>query len=751
MLYKSKLAKNKAETKQDTVTLTPDQISIPEDLSTKVINKKDDIPVMKIYFEGWVKYFRFIDVEGGTKPDKFFRNDVYDQQNPQQPENFAGGANPTPAPNATNIETDKFGTLKIPDEKHFFAVVYNDTVNILTARENPISNVIDTLHIDFIKSIPEDNNYLGGVKDFGSFSEGSCVEVRTIKPATFFKMTPTEIEPKDGLREVWVICLDNETKKKQLMDIIIKLKLRKQHEQGAYIFYKQDPRRPTFEQQQQAIQDFYQTKRKLTGDNVDDPVNSPNRSPNDGYWILLQDWGQCTLKCGGGLQYRQLVCVPPKGNGKPCEGPSIRTRPCNEQPCPDNNYKVIKTDLVKNAYKPKITETISKAVIKVMPFSTRPQRYDKCYLKEADALMVKNDFQTVDFSILPKVPVRVVMNNKSVTIYQDDTLQTNIANMMLSRTTYQRVKDDARCFILNSNNNRVQLCQIDSSSVTANNFVEEWDYDFNLFKNQCNEHRSTYDIDATEFDKAMKKKMEDLKNEMVTDKAKQIREKQDLDNEVTLQKKVQQTQSVTLNAIQKEDRLEQLLEKEEADREREEQQELRMQFENEKKKDECLMKSIKEKQLEDQYNISKANTESEIEKIKLDAQREIFARRQKVKKRLDSMRKKNDRVKAQIRSDILLLRSEVAGKLQKITRAGNVKNCFVPDASNMDKVEQYCQINYADNITKFGQCKSIDGFCYACCENEFGEMHLIPRDNCYRRCDNWSKLSVSAHFMVKKK
>merc|ERR1712032_371763 len=56
--------------------------------------------------------------------------------------------------------------------------------------------------------------------------------------------------------------------------------------------------------------------------------------PQDGYWLLLQDWSPCSLKCGGGMSYQQWMCVPPKSGGKKCQGKSIKTKKCNTSKCP---------------------------------------------------------------------------------------------------------------------------------------------------------------------------------------------------------------------------------------------------------------------------------------------------------------------------------------------------------------------------------------------------------------------------------
>ena len=149
------------------------------------------------------------------------------------------------------------------------------------------------------------------------------------------------------------------------------------------------------------------------------------KNPYDGYWILIQDWSQCTLKCGGGLQYQQLVCMPPKLNGKQCEGPAVRTRACNNQICPtilDNEIKVDKGFSYLNSEYNLTNRTELPPIVKVMPISKRPSRYDKCHIKEDDSMMVKNDQTTKSFAVLPKVPVRIVLNDKTFSVFQDDVI-----------------------------------------------------------------------------------------------------------------------------------------------------------------------------------------------------------------------------------------------------------------------------------------------------------------------------------------
>lgn len=82
----------------------------------------------------------------------------------------------------------------------------------------------------------------------------------------------------------------------------------------------------------------------------------------NGRWVIIQDWSQCTLSCGGGKQYLQRICVPPKQGGASCDGPNILEKDCNSFECP--NY--IEEGKI---------ETLP-PVIKMQRFFNRPQRYE---------------------------------------------------------------------------------------------------------------------------------------------------------------------------------------------------------------------------------------------------------------------------------------------------------------------------------------------------------------------------------------
>ena len=532
------------------------------------------------------------------------------------------------------------------------------------------------------------------------------------------------------------------------MNLLIKTKIKKQKDAGFTISSKTAPKLgKTAEEKTKSL------KNVVGGVKSKNELNGIVKAA-DGYWVVLQDWTQCSLKCGGGDQTLHLMCMPPKAGGKPCGGEAIRKRPCNSQPCPkptgSSSIPGMST-LVGNGKQPKM----EKPIIKVMPISNKPQRFDKCYLKETDVFVVLNTSNGpvgVGDMIAnnPKIPVRIVMNNKSVAFYKDESLKTNIMSLSLETTEFVRINKNNSCFLLQgkSGSSRIIVCSMDSN---GKNFIEEWDYDYSLFKNQCNEKRPVIKSkDSGEIQKKYKEKLNAIKEEIIQEKHQKARKESAKSEELTIKKKVDQTQAMTVLAIQKEIKLEQMLEKEEIAKENDEQEELVVQLKNEKKKNEVLMNSIKEKQLEDQYNISKENAENAIKKLKEEAKNTIMKKRNEIKNKITQMRQKNERKKAAIKSKIISMRTETAEKLNKFSKKGDIERCFIPNPnpkSNADQkilankpykdqisqIEIVCAASFSTNVAKFMECKTPESYCYICCETEFGEMHLVDREKCYNK------------------
>ena len=637
-------------------------------------------------YENWVSFFHFTNTSHSL-PHSFFINTEYSKQS------------------------------KIPSKTSFFAQVTPNKVNFLNTKT--FTHIYDTLNIDFIKPIPENNNFLGGIKDLGKFNEGYCFQVSTVKAEKEFVMTYEEPCPSKGKNEVWLICLKDEKDKDTMMKTIIKQKIKKQTDLGITLNIGND---------------ISEDKPSRV---IDEDINEPGLGPNDGYWIMLQDWSQCTKKCGGGKQVRQLQCIPPKKGGKPCQGSSIRERPCNTQPCPEPK---LLSQVIKREENPLKNLMSSNApIVKMMPISQRPQRYDKCHIKDTDASYINEKGV--------RVPIRLVMNNKSISAFQDENLSSSLITFLLEDTQFKLLKENKSCFRLENVNGHADFCslvedcagnrpEVSNTIIDTyhNSFVNEWNYDFNLFKTQCfQERKVNYDISN---DPEFQKKQSELQQEFIQQKKNKIKSESTKSEEFQLMKKRKETEAMTLSALMKEKHLEDMLIKEEAEREEEELKEIQLQLENEKKKKDCMKKAIQEKQLESEAQLSTSEAERSIEQLKKQVQLTIQKQRNEVQEKIKRMRQINNRKRQHLLQQIQLIRTETAGHVNQATRKGDTNTCKAivdirDQGIKQGKINEYCSMNLVNFIP---DCTT--NFCYSCCENEFGDIYISERNQCYNTVCN---------------
>jgi len=310
----------------------------------------------------------------------------------------------------------------------------------------------------------------------------------------------------------------------------------------------------------------------------------------DGYWIVLQTWSQCTLKCGGGKSYLQRMCVPPKEGGKPCNGDAVLNRDCNKQPCPGAVGLGGKGDTV--------TQKVNKPIVKIMPFSARPQRYSKCIIKESDMMytkdMNKEDALSTNVPVNKdsvqsmQVPVRVIMNNRTLTIFAGEGMDThldtfNILTSNLIVADPQKAKgNDLNCFWINSEDGRAaHLCPFGCSSESK--VVDEWRYDFNLFKYQCNYGHKESELDMN-LKKKLNAKIKAARGAAMAEAADDMKRVAQKSEEKKLLTKIKKTNGVALQAVQKEINLEEMIKNEEKEREEKEEEDMKNRIAQEQEK-----------------------------------------------------------------------------------------------------------------------------------------------------------------------
>jgi hypothetical protein len=654
-----------------------------------------------IYWQGWGKYFHYEDVTEITKPKDFFVNNEYFAQKVLRKD---------------YDKKDKIGYLNIPSKFHFFISVTENNLIILSSRARKLFKIQDTLHIDLIKPIPLDSTDKGGVESLGEFDEGNCLQVFTLVPSSGpnadFKNTKD-----DGNPENWVLCFDSVNERSELMQILRKIKMLKEKANGDH--FLRDSRNPS-------ISKLLQPKMTPKIERYSGPDANKYL---DGFWVLLQDWSDCTLKCGGGVQFQQWLCQPPVKGGKKCLGNSIRKRPCNLNPCP--NVLSMSTTQTKNT-----VEVVKKPIIQSMPWSSRFQRYIECEVKETDILYIKTDVPNMIGKEV-KYPGRMIMTNRTLAAYEDDSLSKVLFVFNLQDTLLNKDKDDYCCLWANSQDKRFKICgfENDCGSKDEPRFVRQWNGHFNLFKQKC-----YVDLPKEDWKARMRKEEDEDGGHIDADQdgilarenliKHKLKEKQELD----LEKKIVSTEEVALKAIRKEMKLERLIREEEKLKEKEKIKNLLNLKVKEEKKQECLEKALKER--EDQNLKSRDNVvaEREIAKIKVNAKKEVEIERSNLRKKILEFKNKSNRKQKAIEQQINLIRSKMAENLLLANKNGDMFICK-NSSKDQELINKYCDANFVTNYKKNQRCKDPEEFCPTCCENEFGNMFLNKRDECYNMCD----------------
>ncbi len=660
------------------------------------------LPEAQIYWQGWVKYFHYNNNTHYDVPPSLFQNNAYYHQRIH----------------INKIkERDEFGLINIPNKASFYLVVYNSSISIYSMRHEIVDHLIDSLSFENIQVIPEDAWMKGGIRNDGDFAFGSCMELKADIPVSrLSKMTNPQI---------WIVCANTNKDKFRLMKYMIKLKINQQRLSNNNIKLLKGA--------------LEHNKPKSLGGLVANPTGKPRtaqsvKNPADGYWILLNDWTLCNKKCGGGLQFQQWMCVPPKSGGKPCKGPAVRTKKCNEQPCPSVNNLLTLTQKNDRFIAPK-------PIVKVGPFSNRPQRYSKCYVKENDAFI--NEFEKISKTWV-KRPIRIVMNNHTISIFKDDTYQEMAFTFELAKTKFVLL-NKLCCFEIEDSYKNATICSYDSEcDKVNNNWANTWSEDFKLFKYQCHTGLQSGIItpaDEESIEDKLNSDMSEAQLETANQQAAEVK-KQQLGKQIRkYEKKQKKVEDTGFKVLSKEIELENMVQKEEQEKEENEQKKMEAKIAVEKKKAECLEKSFEERQLDDEFQETEKQSIEDENDIKLQTQKKVEEGRWKLRKKLQLMKVKAKQKKQNISNQLNMIRTKMSKEIILANKNGDIKVCK-RGMKDADFRENYCNKAFIEDWERNSECKSNNEFCYTCCENEFGINFVSQRDSCYNWCDKKPKKKV---------
>ena len=692
-------------------TLAEDAKKVPiKNVQILEINGKD------ILWKGWIKYFHYSNDQNQEKPDHFYENPNYYTEKVL----FSKKADKSIDGNYKYIQS----------KEHFWGkLLASGNFNILGSRreeDNTMANNVENLNLDLIRYVHPSDNANGAIKDLGFFNEGYCISIETTVPNNK-KDVNYNPRTQAGDLEDWIICTDLEKEKKKLMSYLITLKIRRQKDidddgLDEKLHY-------TSIAELMKIESFRPRIEKYRGRGASD---------DDGYWILLQDWSVCSLKCGGGEMVQQWMCVPPKNQGKPCIGRAIRSKPCNIGPCPDTLSKSgisIKNDKSHVTLKP---------IFKAMPYSKRPQQFVKCHIKENDVLYLTKEYDP-EHKRDDKIPGRVVMNTQTISVYKDDGYSNLLFSFNLQNTTFSKHSKEHCCFTLTSLNRQFTLCGFNNNCGTPENpiWVAKWGFDFEYFQQKC--YRELHEVKALLRPGKQSTGPGDQgiplsqQQKDIVEGRRAIIEKKIHDNtEQKMDDKVDATQKVALVALRREINLEDLIKNEEIQKGKGETQLLIEQMKQEKKKKQLLEQALTTR--ESNYgNLRTAkDTQKKIDNIKAEAKVDITFKRGVLKKKIEEIRNKFRRKHRQIKQQIQMIRAEMAKEIMVSNKRGNSDLCR-EGRNDTGKIKEYCDKSYSTDYVKNLGCKDPQNFCYSCCDAEFGNMFISERDDCQTMCDDLDK------------
>lgn len=655
-------------------------------------------------WKGWVKYYHTTSSAKFEKPEELLINQGFFTQKVLKQDLLVKGT----LPNEENVPSN-IAYLNVPDKFRFFATVDNHFINISSDRKNYLTNKLESLNLDMVDPIQSVNISTTGVREIGKFKEGYCMDISSHLLTSFKKeFIPTFGDYQGNTPEHWLFCFESNEEMKSFgaaLEIVLKAK----------------------ESLRERPETIIEKKNKEENSSIE-RYNGLDANPKlDGYLVKINDWTQCTLKCGGGFSFQQWKCIPPKEGGKPCIGDLIRKKPCNVQPCPSistqggqGNDANIKKEVV-----------VEDPIIKAQPINNRLQQNVDCYIRDEDVLHVYQDAEAGRISL----PSRLIMNSKSISLFSDIEDGKLVFTFDITKTTFVPVAKEDCCFKLKSQNREFKMCGMNK----CDNFMRSWARSFDLFKAKCYTGSPVDQEFPTKAPEISQPSPGGLAVQMEIDedtaeaKTEILKKSMEQKATITQTNQVSEIQKQALKAIDREIDIEEMIRKEEMEKAQERVKEKLNEMKYEEKKKE-KMEEVFHKQEEKQTEAVKdIKQKQEIKEIKKEADNEITTRRNELKKKIEKIRKQTERRTKLIQNKINLIRNKMTKSLVEATKQGNAQVCKL-SWGNTEQMKKYCDDNIVDDFTANELCKLEDNFCFACCDNEFGKANVSGKDSCYNIC-----------------
>jgi hypothetical protein len=150
---------------------------------------------------------------------------------------------------------------------------------------------------------------------------------------------------------------------------------------------------------------------------------------------------------------------------------------------------------------------------------------------------------------------------------------------------------------------------------------------------------------------------------------------------------------MALQAVQKELMFEDMQEREELIKEKDDYKELMQQYDNEVLKEKCVERSITARKNDSAAARHKIETDKEVDRIKDKAKTQVLQQRTTQMKRMESLKRAAERKKQDLKNKISGMRNKMANKVQQVEKIGNAAQCM-PNPTDSHTTE-YCNMYFA--------------------------------------------------------
>lgn len=606
------------------------------------------------------------------------------------------------------LARDQIDFINNPNEFAFFFILTRKNINVLTSRQAEKAKTIDLIDLKEIKPITiNERTMIGGVEDAGDYTEGFCIDISVLND------------------KIFTVCLDSSEEKRKWMSTLYRvLRLTSQIKDNEALNKAQ----------------AQTAKNNITLASFLKDVNSSNagKANNIARWIAIAPWSECTKQCGGGSSYLKRICIMPEElemRGREiinpqssnikydetlrktslCSGEPLLTKECNLNPClvsAGNQGKVNKNIA---EVETSGEEILKDPQIKFIPASSKHLRYEKCVIKEGDlALMLESGNLKG-----AKIPVRVLLNPETLSVYSSDDYKSLIISFNLLRINHVGfVANDPSCFEISEGSKSSALCAFTSKYKPLQELIKEWKEDVLLFIRECSKSSGSLDYIESEDDNSESSTLDFYAKKQ----------------EIEIEKIISKTQNMAVSALEKELKVESIIEKEEDSKDILLQGKWQKELEKTKQQQEEIQKQLEIKRKEATLYSKKLALKKKIDEIKSQVQEQINKVRNDLKARLLRKRKDKKREQELYQQKILEIKKDISESLIKAAKEGDYEVCD-PELPSTTIVK-YCKNNFA-SVFKQNECVKSDNYCYYCCENEFGELHYDQRAVCKSKCEDY--------------